>query len=70
MRKLESGDGASGQIIMCHPQGFRVLLGEVLPPSSDEIHEMMNVGRTKLPDDFISTMPNLETEAECIVYDR
>lgn len=31
---------------------------------------MMNAGRSKLPDDFIPTMPNLETEAERIVYDR
>ena len=31
---------------------------------------MMNAGRTKLPDDFIPTMPNLETEAERIVFDR
>lgn len=30
---------------------------------------MMNAGRTKLPDDFIPTMPNLETEAERIVFD-
>lgn len=31
---------------------------------------MMNAGRDKLPDDFIPTMPNLETEAERIVFDR
>ena len=57
-------------IITCHPQGFRVLLGEVAAPTSREIHEMMNAGRLKLPEDFIPTMPNLETEAERIVYDR
>ena len=57
-------------IITCHPQGFRVLLGEVPLPTSREIHEMMNAGRTKLPDDFITTMPNLETDAERIVFDR
>ena len=56
-------------LITCHPQGFRVLLGEVPPPTSREVHEMMNAGRTKLPDDFIPTMPNL-AEAERIVYDR
>ena len=57
-------------IITCHPQGFGVLLGEVQPPTSLEVHEMMNAGRSKLPDDFIPTMPNLETEAERIVFDR
>ena len=54
-------------IITCHLQGFRVLLGEVPPPTSREIHEMMNAGRSKLPEDFKATMPNLETEAERIV---
>ena len=57
-------------LIVCHPQGFRVLLGEVPPPMSKEIHEMMNAGRDKLPDDFVPTMPNLLTEAERIVFDR
>ncbi len=57
-------------IITCHPQGFRVLLGEVPVPTSREVHEMMNAGRTKLPEDFVPTMPNLETEAERIVFDR
>ena len=57
-------------LITCHPQGFLVLLGEVAEPTSREIHEMMNAGRDKLPDDFIPTMPNLETEAERIVFDR
>ena len=57
-------------IIMCHPAGFKLLLGEIEKPSSREIHEMMNAGRDKLPEDFMPTMPNLETEAERIVYDR
>lgn len=57
-------------IIMCHPQGFSLLLGEIDTPNSREIHEMMNAGRSRLPDDFKATMPNLETEAERIVYDR
>lgn len=57
-------------IISCHPQGFGVLLGEVKPPSSREVHEMMNAWRDKLPDDYVPTMPNLETEAERIVFDR
>lgn len=57
-------------LITCHPQGFGVLLGEVAVPSSYEIHEIMNAGRVKMPEDFKATMPNLETEAERIVYDR
>lgn len=57
-------------IITCNPQGFRILLGEVEPPTSHEIHEMMNAGRSKLPEDYVPVMPNLETEAERIVYDR
>ena len=57
-------------LISCHPQGFGILLGEVQAPSSREIHEMMNAGRSQLPEDFKATMPNLETEAERIVYDR
>lgn len=57
-------------LIMCHPQGFGVLLGEVAEPDSREIHEMMNAGRSRMPADFKATMPNLETEAERIVYDR
>lgn len=57
-------------LITCHPQGFGVLLGDVKEPSSQEIHAMMNAGRTKLPEDFVPTMPNLETEAERIVFDR
>ena len=56
-------------LISCHPQGFGVLLGEANPPSSREIHEMMNAGRSRLPEDYIPTMPSLETEAERIVYD-
>lgn len=57
-------------IITCHPQGFCILLGEVEPPSSREIHEMMNAGRSRLPEDYVPVMPSLETEAERIVYDR
>ncbi len=57
-------------LITCHPQGFNILLGETKPPSSREIHAMMNAGRSKLPEDYVPVMPNLETEAERIVYDR
>ena len=57
-------------IIAFHPQGFSLLIGEVREPTSSEIHELLNAGRSKLPDDFMPTMPNLETEAERIVFDR
>lgn len=57
-------------LITCHPQGFDVLLGEVEAPSSQEVHVMMNAGRSKMPEDFRATMINIETEAERIVYDR
>ena len=56
-------------IIRCHPQGFGVLLGEIDPPSSREIHEMMNALRDRMPEDYSPVMPNLETEAERIVFD-
>ena len=68
--KLNRVSGLIELIIMCHPQGFSLLLGEIELPTSREIHEMMNVGRSKLPEDFRPPMPNLETEAERIVYDR
>lgn len=57
-------------LITCHPQGFSVLLGNVEPPDSKMIHEMMSAGRVPMPDDFKPTTPSSETEAERIVYDR
>ena len=57
-------------LISCHPQGFGVLLGDVEPPDSKMIHEMMSAGRVPMPDDFKPTTPSNETEAERIVYDR
>ncbi|MBQ3395186.1 MAG: hypothetical protein IJR43_07540 [Synergistaceae bacterium] len=68
--KLRRVTGLIELLITCHPQGFSILLGESDPPSSREIHEMMNAGRSKLPEDFRPTMPNLETEGERIIYDR
>ena len=56
-------------LISCHPQGFGILLGENEPPTSHEIHEMMNALRDKMPEDYKSVMPVLETEAERIVFD-
>ena len=57
-------------LISCHPQDFGVLLGDVEPPDSRLIHEIMNAGRVKMPDDFKTATPSTETEAERIVYDR
>ena len=57
-------------LISCHPQGFSVLLGDVEPPDSKMIHEMMSAGRVPMPDDFKPTTPSNQTEAERIVYDR
>ena len=57
-------------IIAFHPQGFSLLLGEIEEPTSREIHELMNATRSKMPDGFVPTMLNLETEAERIVFDR
>ena len=57
-------------IIRCHPQGFRLLLGEVEKPNPQDIHEMLNTVRDKLPEDYKATMKNLVTEAERIVFDQ
>ena len=57
-------------IIRCHPQGFRLLLGEVEKPTSQEIHEMLNSIQDKLPEDYKATMRNLTTESERIVFDQ
>ena len=57
-------------LITCHPQGFGVLLGNVSTPSSHEIHEMLNAGRVRMPDDFKPATRSTETEAERIIYDR
>ena len=56
-------------LIECHPQGFGILLGEATPPTSREVHEMMNALRDKVPEDYVPVMPVLETEAERIVFD-
>ena len=56
-------------LIMCHPLGFKILLGEADAPTSREIHEMMNSQRVPMPDDFKPTTKSNETEADCIVYD-
>ena len=57
-------------LILCHPQGFGVLLGDVPTPDSRMVHAMMNAGRVSMPDDFKPTTRSSETEAERIVYDR
>ena len=69
-RTLERVTNLIELLISCHPQGFGVLLGDVEPPDSLMIHEMMNAGRVPMPDDFKPTTPSNETEAERIMYDR
>ena len=56
-------------LILCHPRGFSILLGEVDEPLSHEIHEMMASQRIQMPEDFKPSTINTETEAERIIYD-
>lgn len=56
-------------LIVCHPQGFGVLLGNVSPPDSLLVHAMMNARREPLPSDFKATARNLESESERIIFD-
>ena len=69
-RTLERVTNLIELLISCHPQGFGVLLGDIEPPDSLMIHEMMNAGRVPMPEDFKPTTPSNETEAERITYDR
>lgn len=56
-------------LIVCHPRGFSILLGEAGEPTSREIHEMMSSQRVRMPADFRASTLNTETEAERIMYD-
>ena len=56
-------------LITCHPNGFNILLGVAPPPTSQEIHEMLNTTRVPMPEDFRPVSRSNETEAERIVYD-
>ena len=56
-------------LIECHPQGFRVLLGEAPPPVNDEIHAMMNARRAREDAGVPQSSPNNTVEAERIVWD-
>lgn len=56
-------------LIDCHPQGFDVLLGEVPPPSPEEIHAMMNARRTHEDAGVRTASPSHTVEAERIVWD-
>ena len=55
-------------LIECHPQGFGVLLGDVPPPSSSEVHAMLDARR---PHEKLAppATPDHTTEAERIVWD-
>lgn len=56
-------------LIDCHPQPFAVLLGEVAPPTSLEIHEMKQAQRPTERADVKNATPSATTEAERIVWD-
>ena len=68
-RSVEKVAGVIELLIVCHPQGFSVLLGEVEPPTAEEVHIMLNSIREKKPADFIPVNKNLTTEAERIIWD-
>ena len=57
-------------LIMCHVKGFDILLGSYPPPDARTVHIMLNSRRALLPDDYVATMRNLETEAERIIFDK
>lgn len=57
-------------LIDCHPQSFRVLLGEVPPPDAEMIHAMMDARRDH-DDVGVSSASHSQTvEAERIVWDE
>lgn len=56
-------------LISCHPQGFRVLLGEAERPTPEEIHAMMDAQRDYGPPEIRPATPNQTVEAERIVWD-
>ena len=64
MGNLASGIGAVRVAYHMSSARFFVLLGEAAAPVSREIHDMMNAGLDKMPDNFIPTMPHLEPEKE------
>ena len=57
-------------LIDCHPQGFSVLLGEVPPPSPEQIHAMMDARRASEDAGVPVTSPSQTVEAERIVWDE
>jgi hypothetical protein len=69
MRELDRVSNLIELLILCHPRGFSILLGESEPPTSREIHEMIDTQRVGMPLDFKATMKSTETEAERIIYD-
>ena len=56
-------------LIDCHPQSFRVLLGEVPPPSPEEIHAMMDARRSHEDVGVPPASSSSVVEAERIVWD-
>lgn len=56
-------------LLDCHPQSFRVLLGEVPPPAPEEIHAMMNARRAHEDAGVPPASPSGVVDAERIVWD-
>jgi len=56
-------------LLDCHPQSFRVLLGEVPQPTPEEIHVMMDAHRASEDAGVPVTSPSRTVEAERIVWD-
>ena len=69
MRELDRVRNLIELLILCHPRGFSILLGEADEPTAREIHEMVDTQRVRMPADFKASTKNTETEAERIVYD-
>lgn len=56
-------------LLDCHPQSFRVLLGEVPPPSPEDVHAMMDAHRVSEDAGVPPASPSHTVEAEHIVWD-
>ena len=69
MRELDRVRNLIELLILCHPRGFSILLGEADEPTAREIHEMVDTQRVRMPADFKASTKNTETEAERIMYD-
>ena len=56
-------------IISTHPEGFSILTGNSPPPTSQEIHDMLDSTRSPMPRDFKPTQKSSATTSEQKVID-